>query len=89
VTNSTWGNFENGKTRLTTNMRHAVMRAYGWPPDWPENPPPITVPEQPPSEDLVELHAVIDRLAAEVHELVGRVVVLERRFSNSGSPPAG
>ncbi len=39
VANTTWSRWMNGDD-LTDGMRQAVAKAFNWPPDWPENPPP-------------------------------------------------
>lgn len=42
--NETWGNFENGATKsVTPKIRRAMIAAFGWPEDWPTNPPPPPV----------------------------------------------
>lgn len=38
ISNETWGRYEE-TGKLTPTIRSAVASAFGWPADWPENPP--------------------------------------------------
>lgn len=39
ISYTTWNEWETGKRPIGDSMRRAVMTLFGWPPDWPENPP--------------------------------------------------
>lgn len=39
ISYTTWSEWEKGKREIGDAMRRAVMVLFGWPADWPENPP--------------------------------------------------
>jgi transcriptional regulator with XRE-family HTH domain len=43
VSNTTWNRWERGGGPPPASIRKAVAEAFGWPLDWPENPPPLPV----------------------------------------------
>lgn len=59
ITNETWSNFEDGTTKsVTPTIRDAMMRLFGWPRDWPHNPP--TAPQ--PGDQLPNSQTIPDQL---------------------------
>lgn len=89
VSNTTWSKFEAG-TPLGEAMRHGVARAFGWSPEWPENPPV----QQPPQDEIIRLRREVERLARVVQEqgqqigqLTGVVAELRAGRGAAGSAP--
>lgn len=61
ITNTTWSRWENEGGAPSPKMRTAVAQAFGWEPDWPENPPPLPVPTDH-GPGLTDLDVKLDRL---------------------------
>lgn len=85
ISYTTWNEWETGKRPIGDSMRRAVMSLFGWPHDWPENPP---APAVSPPDDLVggsvslaqhvELHRRVEELAEQVRVLGAEVERLSR-----------
>ena len=72
ISNVWWGKFEDGSVDLTDKVREAVATAFGWPLDWPENPPAPPAVAERDDQVLAAIAALADRvelLAAELREL--------------------
>jgi hypothetical protein len=76
VSNTTWGDFY-ATGIATPKMRDAVARAFDWPLDWPENPPPLPEARE---DQLIKLVAA---LALEVRGLADEVRELRREVRKS------
>lgn len=72
ISNTHWGEVEKGTSALTDKVREAVATAFGWPLDWPENPPAPPAVAERDDQVLAAIAALADRvelLAAELREL--------------------
>lgn len=79
ISNTTWGRFETSG-EVTPAIRKAVARAFEWPKDWPENPPPLPL-----LADSPEIFAKIKHLEDWAVKAVGEVnVKLDRLISQLG-----
>ena len=72
TSHSQWDRIERGEDRRTTNTREIVAQAFGWPLDWPENPP--APPEISQRDDqvmaaLASLREIVEQLRTEVRQL--------------------
>jgi transcriptional regulator with XRE-family HTH domain len=65
VSNQTWSNFEVSGI-VTDKMRSAVVAAYGWPVDWPEELPPDDATPNSVAAALAELRARVEALESEL-----------------------
>lgn len=75
VSNTTWGSWENGDRSLSGRVRVAVAKAFDWPTDWAENPPPApTVTGQ---VTAVEVMARLDAIDEKINRLVGLPAAVE------------
>jgi hypothetical protein len=69
ISNTTWGDYYTTGI-ATPKIRDAVARVFGWPLDWPENPPPLPEAREDQLLKLIaELALEVRELAAEVREL--------------------
>jgi hypothetical protein len=87
VSYTTWSDWENGRRPLGDVVRRAVMLLFGWPADWPENPPDDRPPGGDTDGEITRLAAEIERQRAEldaVHALLARVTETLQRISTTG-----
>ena len=75
ISNTTWGGYEAGGN-LTPRVRTAVALAFGWMPDWPENPPAPSLPQETVSQlgEIESLQRAQAVALAEVLDLLRDVV---------------
>lgn len=85
ISYTTWNDWEKGARPLGDKIRVAVMTLFGWPSDWPENPPADGL--NPPDESgggwvslaqHVELHRQVEELAEQIRVLGAAVERLSR-----------
>jgi hypothetical protein len=83
VTNDTWGRFLN-TGELGDKLTRAIAAAFGWPLNWPDEPPPLEV--RMPVDDpyVVNLTERLDRLEARQE----RLIELLERLLRDDLPPA-
>lgn len=81
VSNQTWSSWEKVGGPPSEKVRAAVARRFGWPSDWPENPPEIEG-EPPVSSPGVDLSARVERLERDLKRVLVTVDDLHKQWTD-------
>lgn len=87
ISNTTWSKFEAGG-ELGPAIRRGVAHAFGWPADWPENPPAAIAPVDAVSQlraEVERLAQVVQSQALQIGHLTDAVQELQARRAGAGS----
>ena len=88
-----WDAIERGEARKQVMARTAVARAFGWPDDWIENPPPTPEVTQRDDQVLAEFRQWGETMLTAMEAMQGQIAELQQavaRLSAEGqsTPPA-
>jgi transcriptional regulator with XRE-family HTH domain len=86
ISNTTWGEWESGKRKLSRSVRAAVVRAFNWPEDWPINPPAVRPPD-PDEPTNAELAQLIGELTTEVARMGAEIETISVLLRAGSTPP--